>query len=204
MKCHISQKNIGKGLVRIMADKENLLVDGYRFGSYQDAGLAEEEQKKAEYFKGRVTGRNAKNLLAVYDKILDEKVFQTPVGWEYLKSVQEQLRASGVPEDMIRPIPMYVTFSHMTGDELDRSEVRQRIRPSRKKKKTDKFKISLIINLLLAILVAAMFMITLNSDNPNILNYKKVVVDQYASWEQELSEREQIVKEKERELQIEP
>lgn len=187
-----------------MADKDNLLVDGYRFGSYQDAGLAEEEQKKIEYFRRRITGRTPQNLLAVYDKILDEKIFQTPLGWEYLKEVQQQLHTSGVPEDMIRPIPMYVTFSHMTGDELDRSEVRQRIRPFRKKKKTDKFKISLIVNVFLAILVVAMFIITLNSDNPNILNYKKVIVDQYASWEQELSEREQAVKEKERELQIEP
>ncbi len=187
-----------------MADKDNLMVDGYRFGSYQDAGLADEELKKIEYFRKRITGRTPQNLLAVYDKILDEKVFKTPVGWEYLREIQRQLRKAGVPEDMIRPIPMYMTFSHMNSDELDKSEVRQRIRPTRKKKKTNKFQISVLINVFLAILVAAMFVITLKSDNPNILNYKQTIVDQYASWEQELSEREQAVREKEQALQIEP
>lgn len=186
-----------------MAEKENLLVEGYRFGSYQDAKLAEEEQKKAEYFKEKTAGRSARNLLAVYDKMLDEKIFATPVGWAYLKEVQEELRSLGLSEDMIRPIPMYVTFCHMTGDEIDKTVVRQRIRPSRKKAKTDKFKISLLVNVFFVILVLAMFAITLNSDNPNILNYKKAVVNQYATWEQELSEREERVKEKERQLQIE-
>lgn len=47
-----------------------------------------------------------------------------------------------------------------------------------------------------------MFMITLKSDNPNILNYEKNLVNRYAAWEQELREREQVVREKERELNI--
>lgn len=186
-----------------MTDKENLLAEGYRFGSYKDAALAAEEKKKVEYFKERTAGRNARNLLAVYDRILDEKVFETPVGWEYLKNMQETLRAAGIPEDMIRPIPMYVTFSHETGEDRENTVVRQRIKPSRKNKTEDKLRISIMANIILVVLVLAMFIITLKSDNPNILNYKKAIINQYASWEQEISEREKAVKEKERELQIE-
>ena len=186
-----------------MADRDNLLVEGYRFGSYQDAGLAEEEARKAAYFREKTVGRSGRNLLTVYDRMLDEKVFQTPIGWEYLKEMQEILRTAGIPEDMIRPIPLYMTFSHVTGEELDKSEVRQRIRPARPKKKADRFRISLVVNIFLAILVFAMFAITMNSDNPNILNYKQNITNQYASWDQELTEREKAVKEKERELQIE-
>ena len=36
----------------------------------------------------------------------------------------------------------------------------------------------------------------------NILNYEKAVTDRYASWEQDLTEREAAVREKERELRI--
>ena len=39
--------------------------------------------------------------------------------------------------------------------------------------------------------------------NANALNYRKAIQNQYASWEQELTEREKAVKEKEQELQIE-
>lgn len=43
-----------------------------------------------------------------------------------------------------------------------------------------------------------MFAIAMKSDSPNILNYETAVVNKYALWEQELSEREQAVREKER------
>ena len=45
-----------------------------------------------------------------------------------------------------------------------------------------------------------MFIITINGENPNIINYENAVVDKYATWEQELSERETIVRQKEQEL----
>lgn len=183
-------------------EKDVFLVEGYRFNSLTDAELAKEELKKAEYFEGRITGRSAQNLMTVYDKVLDEKVFITPVGWEYLKSIQQKLREAGVPEENIRPIPMYQSFKYRVSDEVSAYSVPQRIRPAKKKKEADKFQISVIVNILLVILVFAMFIITLKSDNPNILNYKRAIVDQYASWDQELTEREQAVREKERELNI--
>jgi hypothetical protein len=37
---------------------------------------------------------------------------------------------------------------------------------------------------------------------PNIINYKTAIMNEYASWEQELSEREAKVREREKELDI--
>ena len=62
---------------------------------------------------------------------------------------------------------------------------------------------SVLLNVLLVLAIAAMFMITLRSDNPNVLNYERALTDKYASWEQELTERERAVREKELELQME-
>ena len=42
----------------------------------------------------------------------------------------------------------------------------------------------------------------MKSENPNILNYEQNLINKYAQWEQELSERESIIREKERELNI--
>ena len=60
------------------------------------------------------------------------------------------------------------------------------------------------MNVILVLLVMGMFMITLYSDNPNILNYKTQIVNEYASWEQELRAREREVSGRERELGITP
>lgn len=40
-----------------------------------------------------------------------------------------------------------------------------------------------------------MFIITKNSDSPNILNYERVIQDKYSSWQSELNEKEQELKE---------
>ena len=61
---------------------------------------------------------------------------------------------------------------------------------------------SLIINAAMVILVIILFTITLKSDNPNILNYEKALVNKYAAWEQNLSERENKVREAERQYHI--
>ncbi len=183
--------------------KTEFWVEGYRFGTLEDAEQAQLELKKAAYFEERLRGNKEQNLLAVYDKILDEKIFVTPVGWDFLKKMQAQLRHLGVEEDKIRPIPMYVTFFH--GEEGKTAPaVRDRIRPARKRNKgKEQLRLSVMINGLLLLLVLAMFYITLNGSNPNILNYKKVILNEYASWEQELTERENAVRAKEKELGIE-
>lgn len=181
-----------------MAEQNVFCVGGYRFGSAEDAKLAELELKKSLYFEEKLNGRSTQNILSVYDKIIDEKVFSTPVGWEYLRSLQEKLHMAGVPEERIRPLPMYVVFAHKEEAE---SSVFERIRPTRKKSRDKRnLQISLMVNVFLAILVIAMFFITLTGDNPNIINYKNAITNQYAAWEQELTEREQKLREKEAEI----
>ncbi len=52
----------------------------------------------------------------------------------------------------------------------------------------------------MALLVAAMFYITLNSSQPNILNYKNAIINEYAGWEEELKQKDLELREKERAL----
>lgn len=185
-----------------MAEKNEYYVEGYRFQTIEDADRARLEQKQTAYFEGKLRGRDAANILAVYDKILDEKVFVTPVGWNYVISLQEKLRLLGIQEEKIRPLPVYITFQHEENT-LDRNPVRDRIKASRKKKPQErKLFISALVNVFLGFLVLAMFVITLRGSTPNVINYKIALTNQYAAWEQELTQREKAVKEKEQELGI--
>ena len=47
-----------------------------------------------------------------------------------------------------------------------------------------------------------MFVISFVSDQPNIINYERAITDKYASWEQELNQREQTIRDRERELKL--
>ncbi len=61
----------------------------------------------------------------------------------------------------------------------------------------------MFINVVLMLLIALMFYISMTSTNPTALNYERAVQNKYAEWERELSERESAVREKERELLLE-
>ncbi len=174
-----------------MENKE-YCVWGYCFGSMEEVKQAKKEQKQAEYFEKQLEGRNPPGMLAAYDKILERKIFTTPVGWAYLLKFQEKLRLVGIPEEKIRPVPVMTDFSADGGDEED---IKEKITLSQQRQ--NKEKILIVFNILLLLLVIAMFAISSTSDHPHILNYRKEILNEYASWEQELRQRENEVRQKE-------
>ena len=149
-----------------MEEKTDFYVAGYCFASIEDAKQAQKEEKEASYFESKLRGKEVQNILAAYDNILDEKVFKTPVGWEYLKRLQDKIREMGMEEDYIRPIPMYISYVHDEGEQFN---TRQRVQPIQKKEDgAGKLRLSVFFNILLAIMVAVMFMIAVSSETPRI------------------------------------
>lgn len=186
-----------------MADDRNLSVGGYRFYTEKDAQLAAAELRKIEYLEARIDYSRPDSILLVYEKTIHERIFKTPVGLQYLKGLRDYLlEQPELDPDRVPEIPLYSTFS---------GEVREKSNPARnrikavgggKKRDGSGFTISVILNVLLVLAVISMFTITLRSDNPNVLNYERVITDRYAQWEQDLTERENAVREKERELKL--
>ncbi len=187
-----------------MDDKNDLMVSGFVFASEEDAELARQECKKIEYLEKKMDYKMPENMLAVYNKILDGKLVQTPVGWDYLRKMQNQMIAEGIDASQISPIPLYSDFSRRFNNVgMDTGVVKQRVRTNKKEEKDTyqkRFQKAVIVSIGLAALVLAMFYITLKSENPNMLNYEKALINKYSAWEQELKEREKAVKEKEMEL----
>ena len=178
------------------------VVSGFAFYSERDAKLAEEERQKIAYLDKRIDRTNIESVLAIYKKALEDRVFRTPVGLEYLRELQMELREhEDELGEMIPPIPLWTNFADVRGKT---SPARRRIQPSPQNDgRKAAFRLSVIMNIVMIVAIIAMFIITLNSDQPNILNYERNLQNKYASWEQELTEREQAVREKERALHIE-
>lgn len=187
-----------------MDKTEEMLVDGYLFSSSADAEIAREESKKIIYIENRLNYDDEASILVLYKKMLSNRVFVTPIGYAFLKKLQSYLSTSPeISADEILPIPLYTTYSAGLKSDAKEDEVPKAwIKPKEGPDFKGKLGISRWINVLLALLVIIMFVITLNADNPNIINYENALINKYASWEQELSQRESIVREKERELSI--
>ena len=177
------------------------VVSGFAFYSEKDAKLAEQERQKIAYLDKRIDHADLESVLAIYKKALDDRVFRTPVGLEYLRELQGELKAEQeILGEEIPPIPLGTNFADIREKT---APARRRIKPIPEENKNATFRLSLIMNIVMVVAIIAMFIITLNSDQPNILNYERSLQNKYATWEQELTRREQTVREKERELHIE-
>lgn len=185
-------------------DKESLAVGGYLFFTEGDARLARAEEQKIEYLEARIDYSAPESIRYVYEKSIHERVFKTPVGLQYLKRQQDFLKGQlGEEAESVTDIPLYTTF----GGELREhgNPARSKVVPSNKRDKLkDGLRISVILNVMLVLAIISMFCVSFLSENPNIINYERAVVDKYAAWDQELTQREQAVREKERELNIQP
>ncbi|MCM1027908.1 MAG: hypothetical protein NC432_15905 [Roseburia sp.] len=187
-----------------MAERQERSVDGYLFYTEKDAKIAAAERKKIEYLEARMDYGEPESILLIYEKTIHERVFRTPIGMQYLKGMRDFLLSQPeIDPERVPDIPLYNTFS---GEVREQDQpARSRIKPATKRADREKsrFIISVALNILLILAVISMFGIALKSDQPNILNYEKVITDRYASWDQELTEREQIIRERERELKLE-
>lgn len=177
-------------------------IGGFSFYTENDGRMAEAEQRKIEYLEERIDYTRSESIFHVYDKAIQEQLFKTPVGLLYLKKLQDfLLNQPNIEPERVKAIPLYDTYAEIQRKTPKQNKPNpQKIRPKERQKA--QFQISVVLNALLVLAIIAMFWISFNSEQPNIFNYERALLDKYASWEQELTAREQAVREKERELDI--
>ena len=94
----ISQKNLRNifGDCRnrrcfILEKTEKYEVEGFLFETKEEAELARKEADAIRYLKKMNNMKNPKVMYQVYEKMISQKLFVTPIGREYLKNLQRQL-----------------------------------------------------------------------------------------------------------------
>ena len=190
-----------------MAEDNGRSVDGFVFTDRENGSIAREEIQRINFISSKMNKDNPEAILSVYNKMIESNTFFTPVGLEYLRQVQSYLyKRTEIDDERIQDIPVLVSYVDIQNRYNNKKDLERDMAPRRRRRvKTFKqeYKMSLIVNLVLIMMIIAMFIIVLKSDTPNMINYENAITNRYASWEQELTERESKVREKEAELGIE-
>lgn len=185
-------------------NKEELIVEGYRFSDLADADQARVELEKIELLEKRLDYHNEEMVISVYNRAVMNRTFKTPVGYQYLSGIRDRLLTTGAAKEIdLQAIPIQASLSNPDVKRQTQSNSDSQGGQSKSKFSTP-LGISVTLNVILVILVMAMFLITVYSDNPNIMNYRSRILNEYASWEQDLRAREREVRARERELGITP
>lgn len=182
------------------------IIEGFYFTDEKIAEQAKRESDGVQYIKENTDMENPEKVLQLYHKLIVEQLFETPIGISFLKELRDYLAAApGINEKEIEAIPTEILLKEAEVRKVKREKTADRARMEKRLAQTKKnLRTSLLVNLFLVIVVIGILIITMTSDQPNIINYENKLIDKYAQWQQELEAREQTVKEKERELEITP
>lgn len=183
-------------------NREELTFDGFVFATKEDMEIAKNEARKIEYLETHTDTGNMTNMRAVYEKLIETNAFITPVGFLYMRQLREHLIASGVADEELTPVPLYTTFKRISLKDDDRPARRLTRAEKEEMSIRMKYRNAVMVAAIFAALSIAMFVINWYGSTPNILNYKKAITDQYSAWEQDLTERENVLRQKEHELNI--
>ena len=175
-----------------MSEKKKVKINGFVFTDEAEAEQAKKEAHGIHYVEERADMHHPETVLEIYNKMVKQELFETAVGFTYLKELQEYLiQNPSINNSDILPI----SVTHPVLEESLRKKLRisAKNRASEKKasKKTDGYRKKYEIS------VIGMFIVASTSDSPTIINYENKLIDKYAAWEQELDEREAALKERE-------
>ncbi len=177
-------------------------VNGFLFSTTEEVNAAKKEAKAVVYLEERLKGRSPEEAKSMYTQIMDQGLFHTAVGYSFLKELQDSLKASGI-EDLV-PIRVDKSLEISGRPEVKpdagsspNPRLEQKLKNTRMQLKSMR-----AVAIVCMVMVVAMFAITLTSKSPTIINYESKILDKYASWEQELTQREAEVSAKEAELGI--
>ena len=202
------------------------------------------EQRAIDYLRSQLDMNNPETVLAVYTQIIEQEVFHTRRGFDFLQELKDYLHASGTVDPALVPefLPVNEEITSSDADSgqnenIQEQEKREEIpvesvleapiqkeqekpKPEKPKEKdspiqsqtqkdvkvekTGKEKnlltLSLILNAVLAVMVIVMFILTLTSNSPNIINYRTKLEDEYASWDESLKQKEEELRKLEQQL----
>lgn len=188
---------------------EKYVVDGYCFKTQDEAAIALNEIEGIEYLRKRTNFKNPQSVLSVYDKIIDKELFKTPIGYGFLRELQQILyNASEIEPDSIRNIPVAAADEKKSKKSKDKKNKKLYLMPEEQEKKyKNKITNLIILNVFIIIALIVVIIITNNSDNTNILNYRDRLEREYnekedelAAWDSQLREKEHQLNEREKEV----
>ena len=181
--------------------EEKWKVAGYVFADKQDYEKAKKEADSISYIKERTNLKDKQQLLKIYNKAVDSKMFHTVLGYEFMHQLQVMIAKSGVvEEDYIKSIPIYKQESgqELPEDAQEAAKLANQYRRLYEVAKEEKKRLKIVVGFLI---LAVCLMMVLAYTNYRTYD-ESAVLDKYAGWEAELEQREAAINAKEKELGI--
>ena len=197
--------------------KNDRTIDGFYFETDELYEEAHKEKLAVAYLSKQVDLSDNKQALRLYQQAASQKLFSTVIGLTFLRDIELRLKKDeSIPKDQIIAVTVPLKERQKESPSVSVSSLQSQEGASKKEKpkkeaypfdeKTEagkyrrRFHGALALIIILLATIGVMFFITLSSDLPTIVNYRTRLNNEYASWEEELKEREASLDLREKEL----
>ncbi|MBR1572917.1 MAG: hypothetical protein IJ655_09255 [Lachnospiraceae bacterium] len=194
-------------------------VGKFEFGTLDEANEAQKEYQAIEYITKQLDFSNLGAVKNVYDQLQKQNMFHTAIGLSFMKKMEahiaklESAEADSIVTGKNADVSVNKSADNIsTVDNQDnisaktteKKRVDSKNKPKKIERELKKYKtltsIFRITTIALLLMVIGMFYVASTINSPNILNYKEQITNEYASWAQELTERESALNKRENEL----
>ena len=197
--------------------KNDRTIDGFYFETDELYEEAHKEKLAVAYLSKQVDLSDNKQALRLYQQAASQKLFSTVIGLTVLRDIEFRLKKDeSIPKDQIMAVTVplkertpekpSVSISSLQSEDGTSKKERQKkdAYPFNEKTEAGKYRRrfhgALAFVFILLATIGVMFFITLSSDLPTIVNYRTRLNNEYASWDEELKEREAALDLREKEL----
>lgn len=182
-----------------MEQEENQLrVGGYEFATLREAEEAKKELRNIQALKGKINFNKKKDVLAIYRRLVDKKAFRTAVGLQFMGEFRDYLVDNMNCKEEDIPYIQVPSSNGRFREEQERVELLQTDNEGlQKKNRYMRIAIAAFV-----IIILGMFAIAAWNPNVGYINTENKILNRYASWEEELTNREKQIQQKEKELGI--
>lgn len=170
-------------------------VSGFLFEDEEIAAQARKEEEGIRFIKEKSTLNNPEVVLKLYKTLLQQKLFVTPVGLQFLLELRSFLEGSpSVDKEEIPAIDTAVFLKAAVAENSKKTPQKQSAVSVSKGSYKQPFYVALFFAIVFGISVLGMFVIAeASNNNVNILNYREKIINQYEQWEKELeAEKERL------------
>lgn len=191
----------------VIGMKREYVLDGFVFDNEKEYKEALKEHNNIKYIREKLNMEDIKVAKKAYERLIASDNVNTVVGLAYLSGLRNRLKKEkSIKSDELINIPVKVNknVENESIKEIKRKYSTQKNNNKLLVKQLEKAKSTklsfIIVSGCLFIVIIAMFIITLTSDTSTYSNAKESVLDEYASWQEQLDERERKLDEKENEI----
>lgn len=181
---------------------EKRIISGYEFADEQEYDKAKKEAESVLYIKTHTDLNDEQQVLKLYNKASDMKMFKTVIGYEFMHQLRAWLQKKEVIEPQYMkaiPIVKAVEQKELPEDLEAVQKVAEQYRMLYEDCKYKRKLERIVIGFLAALIVSMIAMVYFNYSTYD----ENAILDKYSNWEAQLQEREDAVKEREKSLGIE-